>query len=1396
MFRPLAVVAALCVVGCSALSAAEWPTYRHDASRSGYTDEEWEGVSAQSEWVHRSQQPPQPAWPGPARWDSYANVRGLGAMRNYDPCFHVVVAGGRAYFGSSADDSVNCLNAQTGQNRWTFTTDGPVRIAPTVAEGRVYFSSDDGRAYCVSAGNGELIWKSEPVDDAPLILNNGRFVSLSPCRTGVLVDGPRAYFGIGLLPWRDSVLMAVDAKTGKPEGSGCFSEKHVGLTMEGALLASESLIVAPAGRVPPYVFGRQDGHYAGQLEGSGGSSVVLTADGHVLCGPGNKTGWISETNLTTLKQVATHRGPVIAAVTPTARVMVSRTRLSAVDVSNNQALWDVRCRHHFDLIVAGETIIVGGDGTVAAFALSDGRLLWEQPVQGKAFGLAVADGRLFASTDEGTIHCFRPSDDETPAAIARPGRTTAPSSETDADFAPPATTPQQRAEDKRGLVNHWLVHREMAALARRRGLPDSDQRLSDLTGRNHALIRGDVHLREVGGAEALELDGETNEIVISEDREQASPPTESFTAEAWVRIDEADNRGGVIGCFSDSKEKHQGWVLGCHHSHFVFALAAEGGADEFSYIAGQTEIWPGHWHHVAATYDGEVATLYVDGKVEGESDAQTGPISYPPHGFYGIGAIDDGGSHHPMDAMFHEIRLYDRAVPAADLARRHQAKQNRFNVPIELETGPYVQFLTPDSARVRWKTAAAMPTRLVLHDGDQQTRFDDVAPKTGHEVVLADLPHDRILHYSIEKESVEAESAGLVAMTLEFELDTHFNFSTPAVPQDAQPFPEDGSSPLLRTAARQILDRSGIDQGICLVIGNGSGRLAWELARQSRLRIIGVETDAPQVEASRQAYRRAGVYGTRVAVHHVESYDALPFVGRFANLIVSEELLTGGHPVGDAAELFRVLRPNGGVVCLGQPTGAATTIDSRELKTWFTPTELEAELSEGSEGQWLTAVRPPLEGAGEWSHLYGRADNSAFGGEALAGASTTGEMQVQWIGRPGPRAQPDRNGRKPSPLSTNGRLYVQGLHRLITVDAFNGTVLWSLEIPALERFNMPRDCSNWCADDDFVYIAAKDKCWQIDAASGEVAAFHPVVPAAREDWSYEWGYLAQVAGQMIGTAQKAGSAFTSFWGDAGAGWYDARSGPATFKVCSDSLFAMDKETGHCNWTYESGVIINSTITIADDRISFVESRNPNVKQAQARRIGTPELWDDQYLVTLDLKTGDLVWEKPIDTADGTVAFYLAAGEGTLVIDSSTDKKFEVTAFGAADGEQRWTQTFGWMENKGDHGKAISRPAIVGGRVYVRPKILDLASGEMNKLEMPWGKCGTYAATTNAMVFRTTKITLWNTFSGSASSWERMRPGCWLSTIPASGMLLSPEGGGGCSCGSWMEMSVGFMPRGD
>ena len=61
------------------------------------------------------------------------------------------MADGRVYFGSSVEHTINCLDADTGATNWSFFTDGPVRMSPTVQNGKVYAGSDDGNAMVVTA---------------------------------------------------------------------------------------------------------------------------------------------------------------------------------------------------------------------------------------------------------------------------------------------------------------------------------------------------------------------------------------------------------------------------------------------------------------------------------------------------------------------------------------------------------------------------------------------------------------------------------------------------------------------------------------------------------------------------------------------------------------------------------------------------------------------------------------------------------------------------------------------------------------------------------------------------------------------------------------------------------------------------------------------------------------------------------------------------------------------------------------------------------------------------------------------------------------------------------------------------------------------------------------------
>jgi len=88
----------------------------------------------------------------------------------------------------------------------------------------------------------------------------------------------------------------------------------------------------------------------------------------------------------------------------------------------------------------------------------------------------------------------------------------------------------------------------------------------------------------------------------------------------------------------------------------------------------------------------------------------------------------------------------------------------------------------------------------------------------------------------------------------------------------------------------------------------------------------------------------------------------------------------------------------------------------------------------------------------------------------------------------------------------------------------------------------------------------------------------------------------------------------------------------------------------------------------------------------------------------------------------------------------------------------------------------------------------LVDGEVLPQRMPVADgCGLYYAAAHGIFVRHENITMRNAESEKLSSWPRLRSSCGLSTIPAAGMLLSPEGGGGSSCGIWMETSIGFMP---
>ena len=62
-----------------------------------------------------------------------------------------------AIIDTSSDGHQPMVDAATGNEKWRFTTDAPVRVAPTLVGDVLYFGSDDGFAYAVRADDGALM---------------------------------------------------------------------------------------------------------------------------------------------------------------------------------------------------------------------------------------------------------------------------------------------------------------------------------------------------------------------------------------------------------------------------------------------------------------------------------------------------------------------------------------------------------------------------------------------------------------------------------------------------------------------------------------------------------------------------------------------------------------------------------------------------------------------------------------------------------------------------------------------------------------------------------------------------------------------------------------------------------------------------------------------------------------------------------------------------------------------------------------------------------------------------------------------------------------------------------------------------------------------------------------
>ncbi len=610
------------------------------------------------------------------------------------------------------------------------------------------------------------------------------------------------------------------------------------------------------------------------------------------------------------------------------------------------------------------------------------------------------------------------------------------------------------------------------------------------------------------------------------------------------------------------------------------------------------------------------------------------------------------------------------------------------------------------------------------------------------------------------------------------------------------PYPVDNLSLAYQSAANYILGQTDFtNRGYCFVYGAGQGRLAYELAVRSQFNIIGAEADGAKVDSGRIVLHDADVYGDRITLHK-GSLTNMRYRDYAAVLVVSDAIIETGHCPGSASEMFRMVRPDGGVAIIGQPAGCANVLERTELESWLNAAGLNYTITEDSDGIWAKVVRGALPGAGKWTHMWADAANTACSGDTRI----TDDFGVLWFGEPGPRVLIDRHWRPMAPLYNKGKLIVPGNDNIICADAYNGARLWKVDFPKAARIAILRD-SGWLAMGDVYLYAAIDKdCYKIDLDTGKILSiWQPPTP------NKDWGYVAIEGNLLFGSEQKVGaSRFAADYMLQGKDGNQIARLDDQPTVVSTGLFCSDRLSGDVQWEYRNNsVIANPTICIGDDGVYFIESYAPAAVSDADGKVA-PTVFcggNDEYFVKLNKQTGHVVWRQQHNLPFENI-IYLSYANGIALASGCTTGssrfRYHYRAIDTSDGSLAWQKDWDSTHNSSDkeHGGQDKHPMLAGDAVYLKFGSYNLQTGTSLGVTFSTSNCADCSASSTHFFSRDGgNPTIYNINTGAKSKLcSAMRPGCYISIIPAGGIMVLPAYSAGCTCGYTLQTSIGWIPR--
>lgn len=500
-----------------------------------------------------------------------------------------------------------------------------------------------------------------------------------------------------------------------------------------------------------------------------------------------------------------------------------------------------------------------------------------------------------------------------------------------------------------------------------------------------------------------------------------------------------------------------------------------------------------------------------------------------------------------------------------------------------------------------------------------------------------------------------------------------------------------GADPIFKAAADEIVKKTGITEGYCLDFGCKDGKLAFELAKRTNLKIYAVDEDAINVALARKNLDAVGLYGVRVIVHQ-QKLNSISYPKYFANLIVSGRSATDGLNTVPS-ELLRFQRPYGGVLCIGKP------------------------------GTMKKEIKGELKGAGVWTHQYANPANTCSSNDTLV----KGPLRIRWFGGFDLKT-PNRHGRPPAPLFLNGRLFVEEIDGICAIDAYNGRFLWKFTIKDIGKpyhgehlMGVSGTGSNYCVANNIVYVANGDECVRIEAETGKrVGEFK--APLNSDGKPGTWGYIACVDNILFGSLVNEKHLVPGCFEQGGMD-----------KLFTEStlFFAMDVDTGKLKWSYKpQNSIRHNAIAIGGGNVYLID--RALALEERGKKIAKPHPTGEP--LAFNAKTGEKIWSNTKDIY-GTVLVLSVEHKVLLMCYQpcsfrlSSECGGRMSTFKTLDGTRIW----------GIEADYAPRLIINGNTIYATGA-WDLLTGKPKPFEFKrYHGCGIISASQNLLLFRSATL---------------------------------------------------------